>query len=133
MHSELSETGSSQYLLPDLLSQCTSTLSINPHYARCRAESSAWVASFNFFIDPRKRLVFYLADAELLCAYVYPYANYEAFRICCDFVNLLFVIDEISDEQSGSDAKATGDVFLDVLNDKLGIVPESGLGRMSYQ
>ena len=117
--------------LPDLLANCPFTLSVNPHYARCRAESSAWIESFNFFLDPHKRLAFYQADSERLCAYAYPYANYEGLRICCDFVNLLFTIDEISDTQTGEGAKATGDVFLDVFNGKE--VVDSELSRMSYQ
>ena len=131
MSSKHVDLKSSRFILPDLISQCSFTLTSNPHYARCQAESSAWVESFNVFINPRKRLALRLADSELLCAYAYPYADYEALRICCDFVNLLFIIDEISDDQSGSDAKATGDVYLDVLNDR--VVPNSELARMSYQ
>jgi len=53
---------------------------------------------------------------ELLVSHTYPYAGYEQFRTCCDFVNLLFVIDEISDDQSGRDARATGQIFLDAMH-----------------
>ncbi|KAL1697045.1 isoprenoid synthase domain-containing protein [Schizophyllum commune] len=49
---------------------------------------------------------------ELLVSHCYPYAGYEEFRTCCDFVNLLFVVDEVSDEQSGHDARETGNVYL---------------------
>ena len=34
---------------------------------------------------------------------------------CILQVNLLFVVDEVSDEQSGMDAAATGDVFLNAM------------------
>lgn len=43
--------------------------------------------------------------------------SYEQFRTCCDFVNLLFVVDEVSDEQSGKDARATGEIFLNAMHD----------------
>ena len=118
-------------ILPDLLANCPFTWSINPHYARCKAESNAWIESFNLFSDPRKRLAFHIADGERLCAYGYPDANYESFRTCCDFLNLLFAIDEISDNQTGKEARATGDLFLDVLNGKE--VADSELSRMFHQ
>ena len=51
--------------------------------------------------------------------------------MCCDFVNLLLVLDEVSDEQTGDEAKVTGDVFIDVLNGKEVAVSE--LSRMSYE
>ena len=127
----MSFTTSAQYSLPDLLTICSFPWSSNPHYARCRAESSAWIEGFNFFIDPRKRYHFKQSDAERLCAYAYPFADYEALRMCCDFVNLLLVLDEVSDEQTGDEAKVTGDVFIDVLNGKEVAVSE--LSRMSYE
>lgn len=55
---------------------------------------------------------------ELLVSHAYPYADYEQFRTVCDFVNLLFVVDEISDEQTGDDARKTGLVYLNALRDK---------------
>lgn len=127
----MSPTYVEQYSLPDLLSICTFPWTSNPHYARCRAESSAWIEGFNFFIDPRKRKHFRESEAERLCAYAYPYADYAALRTCCDFVNSLLVLDEISDEQTGDAAKATGDIFIDVLNGKE--VKPSELSRMSME
>ena len=49
---------------------------------------------------------------ELLVSHTYPYAPFEQFRTCCDFVNLLFVVDEVSDEQDGYNARVTGEIFL---------------------
>lgn len=78
--------------------------------------SSAWITSFNMFKD-RKREFFLQMGSELLCAHVYWYADFERFRACCDFVNILFTLDEISDEQNEKDARKTGLVFLSALRD----------------
>ncbi|KAJ3766764.1 isoprenoid synthase domain-containing protein, partial [Lentinula raphanica] len=42
---------------------------------------------------------------------------YKQFRTCCDFINVLFVIDEISDGQNGKDARATGQISINAMRD----------------
>ncbi|KAL0954655.1 hypothetical protein HGRIS_003606 [Hohenbuehelia grisea] len=106
----------SQFVLPDLLSMCPLEGFTNPHYERAAEESRAWINSYNVFTD-RKRAFFVQGCNELLVSHTFPYAGYEEFRTCCDLVNLLFVIDEVSDDQSGKDARATGQVFLNALGD----------------
>ncbi|THV01930.1 terpenoid synthase [Dendrothele bispora CBS 962.96] len=105
-----------QFILPDLLSSCLLKRGINPHYQEAAAESAAWLGSHNILSD-KKRAEVISNHNELLVAHTYPYAEYEQFRTCCDFVNLLFIIDECSDEQNGQDAHATGKIFLDALRD----------------
>ncbi|KAE9398703.1 terpenoid synthase [Gymnopus androsaceus JB14] len=93
---------------------------INPHYKDAGAESAAWIDSYNIFTDSRKKAYFrdvMQGGSELLIAHTYPYASYEQFRTCCDLVNLLFVVDEVSDEQSGDGARATGEIFLSAMRD----------------
>lgn len=102
------------FYLPDLLAICPFEDSTNPHYLKAAAESSAWVNSYNIF-DDRKRAYFMQGLSELLVSHCYPNADYEQFRTICDFVNLLFVIDEVSDEQNSKDASATGLVYLNVM------------------
>ncbi|KAH9856521.1 terpenoid synthase [Lenzites betulinus] len=105
---------SQQFTLPDLLAVCPLKDSTNPHYARAAAESTAWIKSYNIFSE--RKLAFLLqGSSELLVSHAYPYAPYEQFRACCDFVNLLFVVDEVSDDQNGKDARRTGEVFLNVM------------------
>jgi hypothetical protein len=104
------------FFLPDLFAVCPLKGSTNPHYAAAARESSEWIDSYNLFTD-RKRAYFIQGSNELLVSHTYPYAPYEQFRACCDFVNLLFVVDEVSDEQGGKDARSTGNVFLNVMQD----------------
>jgi hypothetical protein len=76
-----------QFILPDLLPVCPFKGSTNPHHSTAGAESSSWVNSYNIFTD-RKRAFFIQGSNELLVSHTYPYADYEQFRTCCDFVNL---------------------------------------------
>ncbi|TFK40242.1 isoprenoid synthase domain-containing protein [Crucibulum laeve] len=107
---------SRQFILPDLLSCCPLKDATNPYYKEAAAESRAWINSYNIFTD-RKRAFFVQGSNELLCSHVYAYAGYEQFRTCCDFVNLLFVVDEVSDDQNGQDAHATGMVYVKAMQD----------------
>ena len=106
----------SKIVLPDLLSVCPIKGSTSPHYEAAAAESRAWVNGFNVFHG--EKLAFFLTGSnELLVSHTYPYAEYEQFRTACDFVNLLFVVDEVSDDQNGKDARKTGMVYLNVMRD----------------
>lgn len=104
------------FTLPDLLSMCPLKGSTNPHYEIAAAQSSSWVNGYNLFTD-RKRAFFIQGSNELLVSHTYPYADFEQFRTCCDFVNLLFVVDEVSDEQDGKDARSTGEIYLNAMRD----------------
>jgi hypothetical protein len=100
-----------QFTLPNLFACIPFSASVNPHYKRAAAESSAWVDCFSFFVD-RKRAHFMASGAELLMAHCYPSASYDDFRAVCDYSNVLFTIDEISDEQDGQGALETAEISL---------------------
>jgi len=105
-----------QFTLPDLIALCPFPWSTSQHKGAA-AESAAWVDSFNVFSD-RKRAFFLQSYSELLVSHTYSDAGYDELRTCCDFVNLTFVIDEISDEQSGVGARKTGDEFLRAMGEE---------------
>jgi len=105
-----------QFTLPDLRSMCPLKDATNPHHKSAAAESRAWINSFKVFNDA-KRAEFIAGSNELLVSHAYPFAPYERFRVCCDFINTLFVVDEISDVQNGEDALSTGMIYLNVLKD----------------
>ncbi|KIM39995.1 hypothetical protein M413DRAFT_415200 [Hebeloma cylindrosporum] len=109
-----SSSSTRQFRLPNLFTHCALKASTNPYYKEAAAESRAWINSYDIFTD-RKRAFFVQGQNELLCSYVYQYAGYEQFRTTCDFVNLLFVVDEVSDDQNGRDARATGRVFVNAM------------------
>ncbi|KAH9977837.1 terpenoid synthase [Lactifluus volemus] len=107
----------SYFILPDLFSLSAAFHdATNPFWKRASAESRRWVNSYAVFTD-RRRAFFFQGQSELLSSHCYPYAGYEEFRTCCDLINLLFVIDELSDEQCYGDARLTGDIFLQAMRD----------------
>ena len=94
-------------------------------------ESSSWILSFDFLADPKRRDHFEQSNFELLCSYTWPYLDYERLRICCDFINLIFVLDEITDYQTEEDVKETTRTFLRALNGE--ITEDSPLAAMIHQ
>ena len=112
--SSTSTSAPKSFVLPDLHAVTPFVGSFNPNYAEVAAESSQWINSHNVLSD-RKRAFFLQGGSELLCAHAYPYADYERFRTTCDFVNLLFTVDEISDDQDEKGAHATGLTFYNAM------------------
>ncbi|KIJ66678.1 hypothetical protein HYDPIDRAFT_85207 [Hydnomerulius pinastri MD-312] len=110
-------TSNTHFLLPDLFAPCPQRLGdASPHYKEAGAESKAWIMGYDVF-SPDKEVTFVNCCNELLCSRVYPYAAYEEFRTCCDFVNLLFVIDDLSDDMDGEDARDACDTFYQCMLD----------------
>lgn len=75
------------------------------------AESSALTESLilHLFSDT-KRQHFVRSATELLASYTYPYAGPEELRTCCDCMNLLYSVDEITDDQDLSGVRETIDL-----------------------
>ncbi|KAF5309463.1 hypothetical protein D9619_012389 [Psilocybe cf. subviscida] len=105
---------SRQIRLPDLFKGCPLTTSVSPYYKEAAEESKAWINSYDIFND-RKRTFIAQAEIEQLASYFYPFAGYEQFRTTCDLLNLLFALDEISDEQSGVGVRQTVQTFVNVM------------------
>lgn len=85
---------------------------------RTGLESANWIESFGIF-QGAKRAQYRAAAADLLAARTYPYAGYEDYRTACDFLHLLFIVDEVCDEQDGPSAARTGEQVLQVMKGEL--------------
>ena len=109
----------SSYRLPDLRSLCPWKGSFNPHYDSASLGSSQWVLQYTSLLIPSKERIpfFEQKGSELLAAWVYPYADAEQLRTCCDFINYTYVIDEVSDVQGVQDAQTTGATVLNAMKD----------------
>ncbi|OJA16455.1 hypothetical protein AZE42_04671 [Rhizopogon vesiculosus] len=119
-----------QYTIPDLLSLFPFVFpKANAHFKECTAESKAWVRSFNI-LDEKRTAISEKAQAGLLCALTYSYAAHEEFRMTCDFLNLLFVLDHLSDDMNGRDAHSACDVLYQVLADP-DFTHDSALAKMT--
>ncbi|KLO13018.1 terpenoid synthase [Schizopora paradoxa] len=103
---------SNKLVLPDLLAACPFKWSIHPDFERARDESAAWISGFKVLPEHKRVLI----ESELLIALVIPFAGYEELRTYCDFSNLLFVVDEYSDELNGAETQKFGEVFVKALS-----------------
>ncbi|KAN0092842.1 hypothetical protein V8E55_003626 [Tylopilus felleus] len=92
-------SGAKQFYLADSLSSCP-----------------LQKGNINYEAIERQRDLFNRTN-ELLSARAFPYASKERFRICCDCLNLLWMIDESSDDQDGLGARKTGDIIINYLKD----------------
>ncbi|KZT30005.1 terpenoid synthase [Neolentinus lepideus HHB14362 ss-1] len=105
-----------EFVSPNLDTLRAFPLLCNPLYDIVRAESSKWIESFGHYLEnPQKRDFLRSANFELLGSYTYPTADYEALRAICDWFNAIFVLDEITDDQSGDDAAKTMQAHVDGL------------------
>lgn len=60
--------------IPDTLAHWPWPRAINPHYEECKAESDAWIQSFNVF-SPKAQAAFNRCEFGLLAALGYPKLN----------------------------------------------------------
>lgn len=103
-------------LLPDLPTTCAFPPSLNPYYAAVASESKAWIDSFGILSDTQQRR-FSKSDLELLAAYSYPYTDREGYRTSADYMNIVFVLDDYSDDEGGNGARRMSDSFMNALKD----------------
>jgi hypothetical protein len=72
------------------------------------------------------------SQSEVLCALTYPHAGRKGFGTTCDFLNLLFVLDLLSDEMNGKDANGACEVFYEVMVDP-DFEHESNLAKITLE
>lgn len=107
------------YKLPDLISILPFPSAIHPQRAKGTEESITWICSEDALgtKDTHEHWLrlFNKWDIPLITAFSYPYAAYDEFRLCCDFLNMMFAIDEITEHISGEKTKEVIDIHLRVL------------------
>ncbi|KAI0664549.1 terpenoid synthase [Cubamyces menziesii] len=82
--------------IPDTVARWPWPRRINPYYEVVAAESAEWLRSFKAF-SADQQAIFDRCNFGLLAALVYPDADEEHFRVCCDLMNMLFVLDDQTD------------------------------------
>ena len=107
----------SKILIPDLVSHCDFPLRTNRHRKQATVECKQWLFRGGNLSD-RKRNAFHGLKAGLLTSMCYAKAGYPQLRVCCDFMNLLFALDEISDGHDMAGSYVMVDTFVKALNNK---------------
>lgn len=102
----------SSFFIPDLITLVNFPFARNQHYERASAESAAWFREYNLFETKSKKVELIQSCTELLASHFYPEANYEKFRICCDFMNICFLIDMVFDDEDGEGARKLAGIYI---------------------
>lgn len=89
---------SGKFRLPDILGYLPFKLSLNPHLDAVSAESNAWMEACGFLRKSELGRRHTLAGCNYLTALVFPEADQERLRLCCDYVNAIFAWDDVFDD-----------------------------------
>ncbi|KAL5535012.1 hypothetical protein ACEPAF_3103 [Sanghuangporus sanghuang] len=92
-------------------------LGCNLHYCHSNKKSTDWMLSYGG-LRGDELSVLIKSNAKLLGACAYPYADPNSLRIATDFMNVLFALDKITDDQNTVDTGATRDAFTNALSGK---------------
>ncbi|KAJ7651000.1 terpenoid synthase [Roridomyces roridus] len=101
-------------LIPDTLRSWPWPPHINPNYAICKEESSAWCEAFNA-CDAKAQKVFNLCDFSLLASLAYPLLNKDGCRVACDWMYFVFLVDDHTDLSNTESAQNQSDILMDAL------------------
>ncbi|KAI8976599.1 terpenoid synthase [Trametes punicea] len=115
---------------PDLISCCPFPLQCNPYYERASAASKTWLTS-GCKLSKKKRNALQGLKGGLLTAMSYPFAGYDQFRVCCDWINYLFHLDDICDEMDDRATVSTAHEIIGALRDPHCFHPSSAVGRLT--
>ena len=124
-------SASQKVILPDLVTHCTFPLRTNRHKVSVTSASKQWLFRGDA-LSLKRRQAFHGLRAGMLTAMCYPCAGAPQLRVCCDFLNYLFHLDNLSDDMDSRSTRTTADVVLNALYhpNKAG---EGRVGRMTAE
>ncbi|PBK68860.1 terpenoid synthase [Armillaria solidipes] len=104
------------FRLPETVANWPWPRKINPYYEEAKAESEAWFHSFEAF-TPEAQRAFDRCDFSLLASLAYTTATKEQLRTACDLMNLFFVFDEYTDNETPDVVRQYADIVKDALRE----------------
>ncbi|KAG2073063.1 terpene synthase, partial [Suillus decipiens] len=87
------ELSQSQFILPDLINDCHYPLRKSTHHHEVSRASDQWLTNIAQLVEPEIRGYIDM-DAGAFAAVCYPDADAFHLRVCSDFLNWLFIIDD---------------------------------------
>lgn len=119
-------------IIPDLVSHCDFALRCNRHRKQASNECKRWLFRGGN-LSEKKRNAFHGLKAGLLTSWCYPNAAYGQLRVCCDFMNWLFHLDNISDDMNDRGTVRTGVDIMNTLYHPHSYRPTSRVGKMTKE
>ncbi|EIW78546.1 terpenoid synthase [Coniophora puteana RWD-64-598 SS2] len=117
-------------IIPDLVSHCTFDLRISRNHKLAQKECKQWLFSGDQLSDAKRR-AFHGLKAGKLTAMCYPEAGYPQLRVCCDFMNYLFHLDNLSDDMDIRGTQQVSDVVINSLYHPYTFYAPARLNRMT--
>jgi hypothetical protein len=87
----------SHFFLPDLVSYCTYPLRTNPNGEEQARASEEWLIDGSD-LSPRKRKALTKLKSGDLTAACFPDTEPSHLRVCCDYINFIFTLDDWLEE-----------------------------------
>jgi hypothetical protein len=108
-------SASTTFELPDLIEYCKFPLKISPYHPVVTDASTHWIGSYGVFKDKAFAARFFADRFDLCNALGFPDANEERFRLACDYINLLFVFDDVADDGDLKNSSERTRIAVDLL------------------
>ncbi|KAH7887063.1 isoprenoid synthase domain-containing protein [Phlebopus sp. FC_14] len=118
-------------IIPDLVSHCTFELQKNRNHKLVSVESKKWLFNGDSDLDERSRRAFHRLKAGQLTAMCYPKAGYPQLRVCSDFLNWLFHLDNLSDDMDNRGISDIANVVMNSLHHPYSYRSSARLNRMT--
>jgi hypothetical protein len=119
-------------VIPDLVSHCTFDIKVNQHGEQATVESKDWLFQGDN-LNQQKRQTFHGLKAGPLTSMCYPDAGYSQLRVCCDFLNYLFHLDDLSDDLDNRGTQTTADVVLNSLYHPYSYESSARVGKLTRE
>ncbi|KAF9237773.1 isoprenoid synthase domain-containing protein [Melanogaster broomeanus] len=113
-----SELSPASFVLPDLVSDCPYPLRINPHFHDVARASGQWMLEGARLVEPRATKFLGLKAGEL-GAVCYPNADASHLRVCLDFLNWSFDMDDWLEGFNVDDTWGMRDCYIAALRDPI--------------
>ncbi|TFK33445.1 isoprenoid synthase domain-containing protein [Crucibulum laeve] len=126
----LTSSTTNSFILPDLVSHCTYPLHVNPNCDPMARESERWLLEAANHSEKR-RVAFLGLKAGELTASCYPNADSFHLRVCDDFMNYLFNLDDWLDEFDVEDTNGMADCCIGSMRDPINFETDKRAGRMT--
>lgn len=109
--------------LPDTMTNWPWPRAMNPHFEVVKAEVDASFREFKA-LSAESQEAYDKCDSARFAGLAYPNATKERFRIACDFMNVLIIVDEYTDVENAAVANEMVDIVIDALHNPHKMRPE---------
>ena len=106
----------SAFRLPDLASYCPFTPRFHENGDAIAAASEKWVENGCRVFTPAMRRHMDGLMSGQLAAYCYNQCSDDRFRLICDFMLVLFLLDDLSDDLMTKETEVLADVVMNAMN-----------------